>query len=145
MYELHRNLYKNCSFFVTVEQLSTSKISSTCPTGWIIYQNMRETWEKKVMKFEREIPIGLDAQQKKRQGGGGLKKPTPPMGLGLTKGFVTREFPLKAITHCLQCLRYIFIIYQIKSYSGWFRTRNFLKFPCNFLFCSPSKCEMKVS
>ena len=27
--------------------------------GWIIYQNMRETWAKKVMKFEREIPIGL--------------------------------------------------------------------------------------
>ena len=33
IYELHRNLYKNCSFFVTVEQLSTSNISSTCPTG----------------------------------------------------------------------------------------------------------------
>ena len=37
--------------------------------GWIIYQNMRETWEKKVMKFEHEIPIGLDAWQKNRQGG----------------------------------------------------------------------------
>ena len=50
--------------------------------GWIIYQNMRETWEKKVMKFEREIPIGLDARRKKWQGGGAIKAP-PPMGLGL--------------------------------------------------------------
>ena len=50
--------------------------------GWIIYQNMRETWEKKVMKFEREIPIGLDAREKKwTGGGGGLKKPPPPNGI----------------------------------------------------------------
>ena len=68
-------------FFVTVEQLSTSNISSTCPRpGWIIYQNMRETWEKKVMKFEREIPIGLDARRKKWQGGG-HKGPPPPNGI----------------------------------------------------------------
>ena len=45
---------------------------------------MRETWEKKVMKFEREIPIGLDARRKKQQGGGAEKAPPPPMGLGLT-------------------------------------------------------------
>ena len=49
--------------------------------GWIIYQNMRETWEKKVMKFEREIPIGLMHGEKNDRGG--LKKPPPPMGLGL--------------------------------------------------------------
>ena len=48
--------------------------------GWIIYQNMRETWEKKVMKFEHEIPIGLDARRKKRQGGG-WKSPPPPNGI----------------------------------------------------------------
>ena len=36
------------------------------------------------MKFEREIPIGLDARRKKRQGGGGGgKMAPPPMGLGL--------------------------------------------------------------
>ena len=33
------------------------------------------------MKFERDIPIGLDAQQKKRKGGG--QNGPPPMGLGL--------------------------------------------------------------
>ena len=48
--------------------------------GWIIYQNMRETWEKKVMKFEREIPIGLDARRKKWQGGA-IKAPPPPNGI----------------------------------------------------------------
>ena len=53
--------------------------------GWIIYQNMRETWEKKVMKFEREIPIGLDARRKKWQGGAIKAPPPPPMGLGLKK------------------------------------------------------------
>ena len=47
--------------------------------GWIIYQSMRETWEKKVMKFEREIPIGLDARRKKWQGGA-IKAP-PPNGI----------------------------------------------------------------
>ena len=47
--------------------------------GWIIYQNMRETWEKKVMKFEREIPIGLDARRKKPQGGGWISP--PPNGI----------------------------------------------------------------
>ena len=38
---------------------------------------MQETWEKKVVKFEREIPIGLDAtmQRKKRQ------PPPPPNGI----------------------------------------------------------------
>ena len=41
----------------------------------LIYQNMRETWEKKVMKFEREISIGLDARRKKRQGGGAKMAP----------------------------------------------------------------------
>ena len=46
--------------------------------GWIIYQNMRE---KKVMKFEREIPIGLDARRKKWQGGGLKKPPPPPHGI----------------------------------------------------------------
>ena len=38
------------------------------------------------MKFEHEIPIGLDARPKKRQEGGGAEKappPPPPMGLGL--------------------------------------------------------------
>ena len=34
------------------------------------------------MKFEREIPTGLDARQKKRQGGAIM---APPMGLGLSK------------------------------------------------------------
>ena len=49
--------------------------------GWIIYQNMRETWEKKVMKFEREIPIGLDARRKKWQGGAIKAPPPPPNGI----------------------------------------------------------------
>ena len=35
------------------------------------------------MKFEREIPIGLDARRKKWQGGA-IKAP-PPMGLGLSE------------------------------------------------------------
>ena len=56
--------------------------------GWIIYQNIRETCEKKVMKFEREIPIGLDARRKKWRGGGAIKAPPPPMGLGLIHGTV---------------------------------------------------------
>ena len=45
------------------------------------------------MKFEREIPIGLDARRKKRQGG--LKKP-PPMGLGLSRSSIpaVRDFTL---------------------------------------------------
>ena len=46
---------------------------------------MRETWEKKVMKFEREIPIGLDARRKKPQGG--AESAPPPMGLGLRNIF----------------------------------------------------------
>ena len=46
---------------------------------------MRETQEKKVMKFEREIPIGLDARRKKRQGGAESAPPPPPMGLGLNQ------------------------------------------------------------
>ena len=56
--------------------------------GWIIYQNMQETWEKKVMKFEREIPIGLDARRKKWQGG--AEKAPPPMGLGLSESAAQR-------------------------------------------------------
>ena len=36
------------------------------------------------MKFERKIPIGLDARRKKWQGGA-IKAP-PPMGLGLSCG-----------------------------------------------------------
>ena len=32
------------------------------------------------MKFEREIPIGLDARRKKRQGGT-IKAPPPPNGI----------------------------------------------------------------
>ena len=35
------------------------------------------------MKFEREIPIGLDARRKKTTGGA-IKAPPPPMGLGLS-------------------------------------------------------------
>ena len=38
------------------------------------------------MKFEREIPIGLDARRKKWQGGA-IKAPPPPMGLGLKGKF----------------------------------------------------------
>ena len=30
------------------------------------------------MKFEREIPIGLDARRKKPQGGGGAESAPPP-------------------------------------------------------------------
>ena len=44
-----------------------------------ICQNVRETWEKKLMKFEREIPTGLDARRKKRQGGG--HNGPPPNGI----------------------------------------------------------------
>ena len=81
IYELHRNLYKNCSFFVTVEQLSTSKISSTCPTGVNYYIKICGRLErKKVMKFEREIPIGLDARRKKTTGGAKMAPP-PPNGI----------------------------------------------------------------
>ena len=35
------------------------------------------------MKFEREIPIGLDAHKKKTTGGGAEKAPPPPIGLAL--------------------------------------------------------------
>ena len=42
---------------------------------------MREIWEKKVMKFEREIPIGLDARRKKTTGGGAKMAPPPPNGI----------------------------------------------------------------
>ena len=42
----------------------------------------------KVMKFEREISIGLDARRKKRQGGA-----PPPMGLGLKQLFLIPEIP----------------------------------------------------
>ena len=79
---MYRNLYKNCSFLWRSSNYRPLKSVLHVRPGWIIYQNMRETWEKKVMKFECEIPIGLDARRKKRQGGG-LKKP-PPMGLGLS-------------------------------------------------------------
>ena len=37
------------------------------------------------MKFEREIPTGLDARRKKRQGGG--HNGPPSMGLGLIVEF----------------------------------------------------------
>ena len=46
--------------------------------GELYIKNMRETWEKKVMKFEREIPIGLDTRRKKWQGGA-IK--APPNGI----------------------------------------------------------------
>ena len=61
--------------------------------GWIIYQNMRETWEKKVMKFEREIPIGLDvdARRKKPQGGG-LNQPPPPNGIRVKSKFYLNTY-----------------------------------------------------
>ena len=42
------------------------------------------------MKFEREIPIGLDARRKKRQGGGPTPPP-PPMGLGLSEPWTPAE------------------------------------------------------
>ena len=51
--------------------------------GWIIYQNMRETWEKKVMKFEREIPIGLDARRKNDRAGWKSPPPPPPPPNGI--------------------------------------------------------------
>ena len=35
------------------------------------------------MKFEREIPIGLDAHGEKNDRGGGLKKPPPPPPNGI--------------------------------------------------------------
>ena len=85
IYELHtRNLYKNCSFLWRSSNYRPLKSVLHVRPGWIIYQNMRETWEKKVMKFEHEIPIGLDARRKKTTGGGGAEKAPPPMGLGLS-------------------------------------------------------------
>ena len=66
--------------------------------GWIIYQNMRETWEKKVMKFEREIPIGLDARRKKWQGGA-IK--APPNGIRVKQiyySYQQTEFTLSKLT-----------------------------------------------
>ena len=68
--------------FGTVEQLSTSKISSTCPTGVNYISKYAGDLREKVMKFEREMPIGLDARRRKRQGG--PNAPLPPMGLGLS-------------------------------------------------------------
>ena len=59
--------------------------------GHPVYQNIWETWEKKVMKYEHEIPIGLDAQQKKQQGAKMPPPPPPQMGLGLTTCIWTQE------------------------------------------------------
>ena len=50
---------------IIIEQLSTSKISSTCPTGVNYISKYAGDLRKKVMKFAREIPIGLDAWRKK--------------------------------------------------------------------------------
>ena len=61
---------------------------------------MRETWEKKVMKFEREIPIGLDARRKKWQGG--HKGPPPPMGLGVK---TLRPASLMKVLQCAVAFR----------------------------------------
>ena len=84
IYELHRNLYKNCIFFLwrSSNYRPLKSVLHVRP-GWIIYQNMRETWEKKVMKFEREIPIGLDARRIKPQGGADISP--PPMGSRVNK------------------------------------------------------------
>ena len=81
IYELHRNLYKICVFLWRSSIYRPVKSVLHVRSGWIIHQKMRETREKKVMKFKREIPIGLDARRKNRQGGG--HNGPPPMGLGL--------------------------------------------------------------
>ena len=62
---------------MTVEQLSTSKISSRCPTGVNYISKYAGDLRKKVMKFEREIPIGLDqcTAKKRQRGGGGQNGP----------------------------------------------------------------------
>ena len=60
-----------------VEQLSTSKISSTCPTGVNYISKYAGDLREKSHEFEREIPIGLDARQKKTTGGGGGPKWPP--------------------------------------------------------------------
>ena len=81
IYELHRNLYKICVFLWRSGIYRPVKSVLPVRSGWIIHQKMRETWEKKVMKFKHEISIGLDARRKNRQGGA-IMAP-PPMGLGL--------------------------------------------------------------
>ena len=49
--------------------------------GWIIYQNMRETWEKKVMKFETRNSNRSRCTAKKNHRGGLNQPPPPPNGI----------------------------------------------------------------
>ena len=80
---------------MTVEQLSTSKISSTCPTGVNYISKYAGDLRETVIKFEREIPIGLDARRKNDRGAGAkMPPPPPPMGLGLKiYRCIYRKFP----------------------------------------------------
>ena len=53
--------------------------------GWIIYQNMRETWEKKSHEVWTRNSNRSRCTAKKMTGGGHKgPPPPPPMGLGLT-------------------------------------------------------------
>ena len=76
-----RNLYKNCSFFVTVEQLSTSNISSTCPTGVNYISKYAGDLREKSHEVWTRNSNRSRCTAKKMTGGGPLWP--PPMGLGL--------------------------------------------------------------
>ena len=88
MYRVNGELYMACDIMNYIEtctkrvplwrysNLSTSKSVLHVRPGWIIYQNMRETF--KVMKFVRESPISRCTQSTML--GGAIKAP-PPMGL----------------------------------------------------------------
>ena len=71
---------------MTVEQLSTSKISSTCPTG----VNYISKYAGDLREKSHEVWTRNSNRSRctaKKTTGGGLNQPPPPMGLGLKGKF----------------------------------------------------------
>ena len=86
---LHMNYVETCTkiaLFVTVEQLSTSKISSTCPTGVNYISKYAGDLREKNHEVWTWNSNWSRCTAKKTTGGGGAEKappPPPPLGLGL--------------------------------------------------------------
>ena len=72
---------------MTVEQLSTSKISSTCPTGVNYISKYAGDLREKSHEVWTRNSNRSRCTAKKMTGGGAIKAPPPPMGLGLKGKF----------------------------------------------------------
>ena len=125
IYELHRNLYKNCSFFVTVEQLSTSNISSTCPTG----VNYISKYAGDLREKSHEVWTRNSNRSRwtaKKMTGGAIKAP-PPNGIRVNKVillfqlfiFLCFFYPDIMRFHCIIISFLFFACTLSKKNTGW--------------------------